>query len=165
MMNVTSMDGTKHEMWMKPSHAAIDAYIPVYHEDMRWESLKLSLISVTNCYINVVCLYVFCVLVLKLKEVAPLGSFEPHRKFFQEDIKAYRDYNYLRRKSYANAEETGGTTADDLGGQILREWAVSTRNGCTRLSLINSTGHCRTGSQSIPFRHSSSSCNSVPHFT
>lgn len=123
-MNVTSMDGAKHEIWMKPSHAAIDAYIPVYHEDMRWESLKLSLISLINCYINVICLYVFCVLVLKLKEVAPIGSFEPHRKFFQEDIKAYRDYNYLRRKSYAAADDTAG--ADDLGGQILREWAVST---------------------------------------
>lgn len=102
---------------MKPAWAPMEGYTPLYYADMRWECMYMSFVSVIFCYINVVCLFLFCVLTLKMKEVAPLGNLEPNKRFFQEDIKAYREYNAQYRKSIA----AGATMGDD----ILREWAVS----------------------------------------
>ena len=123
--NVTTVSGETKLVWTKEVFLAQEGYTPIYSYDMRWECMNLSYISLLNCYTNVVCLYVSCTLVLMLKEVAPLGSFEPNRKFFQEDIKAYRKA----------ADGKKLQSDDDLGGQILREWAdISGLNAETLLS-------------------------------
>ena len=64
---------------------------------------------------NVVCLWAFCALVLKLKEVAPLGKLEPNAKFFQQDIPIYR--NYIKHKQSVSVDTS------DMGVDVLREWA------------------------------------------
>lgn len=135
-INVTTPAGVVKEVYTKPTFLPMEGYTPIYSWDMRMECLQLSYVSLLNCYVNVLCLYIFCTLVLKLKEVAPLGSFEPHRKFFQEDIKAYRDYNYTRRASKApDTSKVGRRASDDLGAQILREWAdIAGLNAETLLS-------------------------------
>ncbi|KAI1305839.1 hypothetical protein HDE_01338 [Halotydeus destructor] len=104
---------------LKEAWAPMEGYAIVYYPDMRWECMYMSYISALYTYVNVACLYLFCVLTLKLKEVAPLGGLEPNKRFFQEDIPKYREYNQQQRKSLA----TGMGTGDNMGSQILREWA------------------------------------------
>ena len=129
--NVTTVSGQEKLVWTKEVFLAQEGYTPLYSYDMRWECMNLSYISLLNCYVNVLCLYVACTLILILKEVAPLGSFEPNRKFFQEDIKAYRNYKLTSKGRDARKE----SSSDDLGGQILREWAdITGLNADTLLS-------------------------------
>lgn len=83
------------------------------------EILILLLITIAlYTYVNVFCLYAGCTIILKAKEVAPLGRPEPNKRFFQEDLRLYREY----RRSMA---AQGVTDDRQLGQQILREWAVS----------------------------------------
>lgn len=63
----------------------------------------------------------FGCLLLKAKEVVPLGRLEPHHRFFKEDIKVARDYN--RRATQAAIVGTGELAEDTIGNQILSEWA------------------------------------------
>jgi len=51
-----------------------------------------------------------------MKQIAPLSKIEPRNRFFKKDIKIARYYNRKR-----------GTigTDENMGQQILREWAVS----------------------------------------
>ena len=131
-MTVTVVNPSDNETLVietKPSFLAQAGYNPIFSYDMRWECMHLSYVSLLNTYVNVLCLYIGCLLILKLKEVAPLGSFEPHRKFFQEDMRIYRDYHHnkkiaAQRRSAISALTTEGEDDDDgLGDDILREWA------------------------------------------
>lgn len=63
---------------------------------MRIECLHLSYMSLVNTYVNALCLFLWCTLIFKIKEVAPLGSFEPNSKFFREDMRVYRDHAYVQ---------------------------------------------------------------------
>lgn len=112
-----NVSGTLVEM--KPAWAPMGDYTPTYYVDMRWECMYMSYISALYTYVNVVCLWLGCVVTLKMKEIAPLGKLEPNKRFFQEDLRAYREYNANMRKSMAVG------TNDTIGNQVLREWAVS----------------------------------------
>ncbi|RWS20558.1 hypothetical protein B4U80_04661, partial [Leptotrombidium deliense] len=111
----------------KPSWTPVEGYSYVYHFDMRHESLALGGVSMLYTLVNVVCLGFAAYIILKLKEIVPLGRMEANRKFFKEDIKIAREYN---RKSNAAVNQ------QDLGNQILGEWAVSNRLFCSPISKI-----------------------------
>lgn len=103
---------------MKPAWAPYQGYTPLYYPDMRWECMYMSYISAIYTYVNVICLPLWCAIVLKMKEIVPLGNLEPNKRFFQEDLRTYREYHAEHRRSMAVG------TNDTVGEQILREWAV-----------------------------------------
>ena len=126
---INPIDNETMSVEIKPAFLPQPGYQPVYSYDMRWECMQLSYVSLLNTYVNVICLYIGCTLILKLKEVAPLGSFEPHRKFFQEDMRVYRDYHHSKRanrsgrRSAISILTTDENEDESLGDDILREWA------------------------------------------
>ncbi|RWS05082.1 hypothetical protein B4U79_08841 [Dinothrombium tinctorium] len=99
---------------MKPSWIPQEGYQFVFHFDMRDECLALGGVSLIYTMVNVVCMLVIAYIILRFKEVLPLGKMEANRRFFKEDIKIARDYN-RRSKTLINQEQ--------LGEQILNEWA------------------------------------------
>lgn len=102
---------------LPPAWAPAPGYMPVYYNDMRWEMMALSGVSMLYTFVNVICMIAMGVLLLWAKEVVPLGALEPNKRFFKEDIKVMRDYN--RRMTMAP-----GTVAEEqMGNQILSEWA------------------------------------------
>ncbi|KAI1290849.1 hypothetical protein HDE_07844 [Halotydeus destructor] len=113
--NYSGESYTLPEAW-----APLGDYQPTYYADQRWEFMALSGVSMLYTLVNIVGMIAFGALLLKAKEVVPLGSLEPHKKFFREDVPAAREFN--RRMTIAAAS---GLLADDqtMGDQILSEWA------------------------------------------
>ncbi|XP_074602663.1 uncharacterized protein LOC141856278 isoform X2 [Brevipalpus obovatus] len=99
---------------MKPSWIPQNGYTPHYYDDMRYESLALGGFSLCLTYLNVIGMIFVCYIMLWMKQIAPLGKIEPKNRFFTKDIKEARYYNRKRGTLTAN---------ENLGQQILREWA------------------------------------------
>ena len=93
-------------------------YEPLHYEDMRWEIMALSGVSMIYTLVNIICMLVMAYVILRVKEVVPLGSLEPNKRFFTKDIRVARDYN--RRMTMANLK---GVDNEAMGDQILSEWA------------------------------------------
>ena len=69
------------------------------------ESFLLGLVSLTLTLINILCIIITGVLILRLKEVAPTKVPQKFQHFWRNDVKAHRDYYKAVRK------EGGGQTA------------------------------------------------------
>ncbi|RWS26052.1 hypothetical protein B4U80_11055, partial [Leptotrombidium deliense] len=99
---------------MKPSWVPQPGYVTVHYFDMRYECVALGGVSLLYTLVNVVCMLIAAYLILRIKEIIPLGKMETNRRFFKEDIKIARSYN---RKS------TIAMNSEQFGKQILGEWA------------------------------------------
>lgn len=105
--------------WLKKAWQPMKGYEVIHNVDMRWEFMALSGVSMIYTLVNIVCMLAMGYILLRAKEVVPLGSLEPNKRFFKEDIKVARDYNRrmtLLPPGTINPEET-------IGNQILSEWA------------------------------------------
>ena len=117
--------------FLKKSWRPNTGYEPLHHVDQRWEFIALSGVSMIYTLVNIVCMLGMAYILLRIKEVVPLGSLEPNRKFFTKDIKVARDYN--RRMTQASIlnpmrnnfrpSSTSHGPEDEMGQQILSEWA------------------------------------------
>ncbi|XP_071451791.1 uncharacterized protein [Hetaerina americana] len=85
----------------------------VYSENVSEELAMFGVISLCLTLVNIACIFVAAVLVLKVKEVAPQASKDEMRRFWKHDIKIMRDYNRTMH----------GDTAKNLGKQLLDELA------------------------------------------
>ncbi|KAF7493812.1 Uncharacterized protein SSS_07140 [Sarcoptes scabiei] len=86
-------------------------YAVVYDDNMSVETLMLGLLSLALSLINIANIIIGALILLKIKEIAPLTSLSPeNRRFFQEDIKIAREYNQRSNSS-------------ELGVDILKEYA------------------------------------------
>ena len=103
---------------MKKAWMPSEGYEPIHYEDMRWEFMALSGVSMIYTLVNIVCMLAMAYVILRVKEVVPLGSLEPNKRFFTKDIRVARDYN--RRMTMANVK---GIDNEGIGDQILSEWA------------------------------------------
>ena len=101
-VNMTTPEGHMVLMTTKKAFLPLPRYKPTYSFDMREECLHLSFISLVNTYVNALCLFIWCTIIFKIKEVAPLGSFEPNSKFFREDMRVYRDHAYIQANGVVN---------------------------------------------------------------
>lgn len=98
-----------------------EGYDPKHFIDQRWEFMALSGVSMIYTLVNIACMLVMAYLFLRVKEVVPLGSLEPNKRFFTKDIKVARDYN--RRMTAANIHGARTSNNEAMGDQILSEWA------------------------------------------
>ncbi|KAF8782819.1 hypothetical protein HNY73_013055 [Argiope bruennichi] len=108
----------------KPSLTPPVNYEINYFSEMDRECAVLGLVSLSLALVNIVCIFLSAMVVLKIKEVAPRTSVAKTSRFWKEDIKIARDYN-----STMPAAE-----ADELGKQFLAEWA--TLNGLEPDALL-----------------------------
>ncbi|GFR06482.1 uncharacterized protein TNCT_493201 [Trichonephila clavata] len=95
-----------------------------YYPEMDKECALLGLVSLALALVNIVCIFLSALVVLKIKEVAPRTSVAKTSRFWKEDIRIARDYN----TTMPAAE------ADELGKQFLAEWA--TLNGLEPDALL-----------------------------
>ncbi|XP_046397947.1 uncharacterized protein LOC124164586 isoform X2 [Ischnura elegans] len=84
-----------------------------YSDNQSAELAMLGVVSLCLTLVNIACIFVAAVLVLKVKEVAPQASKDEMRRFWKHDIKIARDYNRTMH----------GDTAKNLGKQLLDELA------------------------------------------
>lgn len=108
-------------VYLPPAWAPCSGYQYEYYFDQRWEFMALSGVSMLYTVVNIVCMLATGYLLLKVKEVMPLGRLEPNKRFFQEDIKVARNYN--RRMTMMMGSSGGGLAEENMGNQILSEWA------------------------------------------
>jgi len=73
--------------------AAPSGYSSTYSDNMVIESSMLGTFSLTLTVINILCIVIMGVIVLKIKEVAPDKTISDTKRFWKEDIKNVRDYN------------------------------------------------------------------------
>ncbi|GFU24332.1 uncharacterized protein NPIL_192321, partial [Nephila pilipes] len=64
-----------------------------YYPEMDKECALLGLVSLALALVNIVCIFLSALVVLKIKEVAPRTSVAKTSRFWKEDIKIVRDYN------------------------------------------------------------------------
>lgn len=99
---------------LKEAYIPKGGYAPAYSYDIRVECLILGAISIAYHLVNVVFLFSFGYIVLKMKFIIPLKYISSvEQKFFTEDIRAYQEH----MDRYPNDQ--------DMGKRILEEWAVS----------------------------------------
>ena len=70
----------------------IVGYKPRYSDDLSLESFLLGLVSLTLTLINILCIIITGVLILKLKEVTPAKVPQKFSHFWRTDVRAHRDY-------------------------------------------------------------------------
>lgn len=73
-------------------------YQPRYSNDLSMESFYLGLISLALTIINIICIIITGVLILKLKEVTPAKIPQKFSHFWRKDVRAHRNYNKKIRK-------------------------------------------------------------------
>ncbi|KAG8187350.1 hypothetical protein JTE90_011712 [Oedothorax gibbosus] len=110
---------------LKPSLRPPVGYQTNYYIEMDSECALLGLVSLALALVNIACIFVAAVIVLKIKEVAPRTSMAKTSRFWKEDIRIARDYN----TTMPAAE------SDELGEQFLAEWA--TLNGLEPEAILS----------------------------
>jgi len=78
----------------KAALAPMEGYNVQYSNDMAIECGVLGIISLGLATVNVVCIFISAIILLKIKEVAQLSSMSPStRRFFHEDIKVRSNHH------------------------------------------------------------------------
>ena len=80
------------------TNETISLYKPRYSDNLPMESFYLGLTSLALTLINILCIIITGVLILKLKEVTPEKIPQKFAHFWKEDIKTHRNYNRKIRK-------------------------------------------------------------------
>ena len=71
-----------------------NTYIPLYYCDLSYEAAALAASSFLLTIVNILCIIVMALIILRIKEVAPLHQQSKEvANFFHHDIKVARDYN------------------------------------------------------------------------
>lgn len=92
-------------------HDAANSYSPIYSDNPRVELLVMGAVSLCLTLINIICIFLAGIIVLKIKEVAPRTS-KGQMQFWKHDIKVARDYN--RTFHGEDAEEIRKRLAEEL---------------------------------------------------
>ncbi|XP_067124254.1 uncharacterized protein [Centruroides vittatus] len=98
---------------IKPSLIPPEGYHVEYFNTMEKECAVLGVVSLLLTLVNILCIFLMAVLVLKIKEVAPKTAAPQTSRFWKEDLKIARDYNKTISKSEGR----------ELGKEFLDEWA------------------------------------------
>ncbi|KAK3090776.1 hypothetical protein FSP39_014526 [Pinctada imbricata] len=92
-------------------------YEPIHSCNMSVETAILGVISLALTLLNISCIIIMGIIVLKIKEVAPQASVDENTTFWHEDIKIVRD-------SYATTKGKDSATMATQARQIIQEWRV-----------------------------------------
>ena len=76
------------------------------------ETFILGLVSLTLTLVNILCIIITGVLILRLKEVTPSKVPQKFSHFWRTDVKAHRDYNRAIKKGEGTGLEKSGSTRD-----------------------------------------------------
>ncbi|GFS80926.1 uncharacterized protein NPIL_62451 [Nephila pilipes] len=98
---------------VKPALLPPDTYTPTYYPLMDKECAVLGIISFLLTILNIICIIIAALIILKVKEVAPNTTEPAVSRFWKHDVKVARDYN----------KTLGENEGEDLGKQFLEEWA------------------------------------------
>ncbi|GIY96751.1 uncharacterized protein CEXT_450201 [Caerostris extrusa] len=99
---------------VKPALLPPDTYTPTYYPLMDKECAVLGIISFLLTVLNIICIIMAALVILKVKkEVAPNTTEPAISRFWKHDVKVARDYN----------KTLGENEGEDLGKQFLEEWA------------------------------------------
>ena len=105
------------------TNKTISLYEPRYSHSLEIESFFLGLTSLALTLINILCIIITGVLILKLKEVTPEKIPQKFGHFWKEDIKTHRNYNQKIRKEddheLKNASVRSKEAEDNLEGSFL----------------------------------------------
>merc|ERR1719208_699637 len=95
--NATSFIGFQ-EVFDDNLNKTVGGYNPRYSEDLSLESFLLGLVSLTLTLLNILCIIITGVLILRLKEVTAAKVPQKFQHFWRTDVKAHRDYYKAIRK-------------------------------------------------------------------
>lgn len=116
---------------VKPALLPPDTYTPTYYPLMDKECAVLGIISFLLTILNIICIIISALIILKVKEVAPNTTEPAVSRFWKHDVKVARDYN----------KTLGENEGEDLGKQFLEEWA--NLNGIDPSTLKSDTEESR----------------------
>ena len=96
------------------SKRADNAYLPYYSCNMAREAAILGSCSLLLAMVNIVCIIIMALIVLRIKEVVPLNQAnEAIETFFHHDVKVARDYNRTIRENESISEMNVATSKRD----------------------------------------------------
>ncbi|XP_060073507.1 uncharacterized protein LOC132553292 [Ylistrum balloti] len=105
-----------------------NAYVPVYSCDMAEEMLYLGLFSLLLTILNIICIIIMGIFVLKIKEVAPqMALSEETKDFWREDIK-------IAKASYVTMKGNQSKNLSQQARDLLNEWRKE--NGDQPIQLL-----------------------------
>jgi len=106
----------------------VSGYEHHYSSDLAVESFVCGLVSLTLTLINILCIIITGVLILKLKEVTPAKVPQKFSHFWRTDVRAHRDYYKAIKKGEKRgpwgSEKNGEVTNEDNVLQSLFERAA-----------------------------------------
>ncbi|CAL1545025.1 unnamed protein product [Lymnaea stagnalis] len=111
--NGTTVSQPEYKGHLKCPAFKDNEFVPEYFCDMARESVVLGVVSLLLTILNIVCIIIMGIVVLKIKEVAPIHSGPAaENQFFGEDIKIARESNTTNK----------GQTSAILGKKFLQEY-------------------------------------------
>ena len=97
-------------------------YLPLYRCDLATEAAILAACSLLLTIVNILCIIVMALIILRIKEVVPLH--QPNKEisnFFHYDVKVARDYNKTIREG--ELDPTAATMQrNQLAQSIINQW-------------------------------------------
>jgi len=105
------------------TNLTISLYEPRYSDNLAMESFYLGLTSLALTLINILCIILTGVFILKLKEVTPSKIPQKFSHFWRKDVKAHRNYNKKIRKGdnglLKNMQIKTNQPGENMEGPIL----------------------------------------------
>ncbi|XP_059088808.1 uncharacterized protein LOC131884929 [Tigriopus californicus] len=92
-------------------------YTPSYSENLALEAAYLGIVSFLLTIVNIICIIITGILLLKLKEVTPDKIPQSFSTFWKEDIKVHRSYNQIVKRGDP-LEQMNIEAKDVLGGEV-----------------------------------------------
>jgi hypothetical protein len=101
-------------------------YLPLYRCDLSTEAAILACCSLLLTIVNIICIIIMALIILRIKEVVPLH--QPNKNitnFFHYDVKVARDYNKTIQEGDFNATNLTTTSLNrrnHLAQSIVNRW-------------------------------------------
>eukprot|EP00095_Tigriopus_kingsejongensis_P011017 maker-scaffold1087_size63509-snap-gene-0.14 protein:Tk11017 transcript:maker-scaffold1087_size63509-snap-gene-0.14-mRNA-1 annotation:"hypothetical protein DAPPUDRAFT_305061" len=110
-------------------NSTLPIYTPAYSDNLVKEAALLGIVSFTLTLVNIICIIVTGIGILKLKEVTPDKIPQSFSTFWKEDVKVHREYNQAGHKEDPNllqeARDVLGIGKDDA--KIAKDAMASLR--------------------------------------
>ena len=122
-------------------------YLPMYTCTLANEAAILGCCSLLLTIVNILCIVVMALFILRIKEVAPLNhSNKEISDFFHHDVKVARDYNKTIHESDLNPTAT--LSRNQLAQSIVNQWKTFK---ATRTQNVQQTSENKVVDPSVTF--------------
>ncbi|CAF1563468.1 unnamed protein product, partial [Didymodactylos carnosus] len=127
----------KHSLVKNCTKYVNNEYLPLYSCNLATEASILGVCSLLLTFVNILCIIIMALIILRIKEVVPLNQTNDDiTQFFHHDVRVARDYNKTIHQQH------DGVSGDSkLAQAIVNRWKTFTSSSSTTQQQNDMTKH------------------------